>query len=214
VEQLGFNLTDKQYFTIARPVDFEVTISRSHFIASLRSISDRAGFDDQIKEIATLYPKATHYCWAYRFATLPIIEHATDAGEPSGTAGRPILGALKKYSLLNIMAVVTRYYGGIKLGVRGLIYAYGETTIKAIENTEIIIREPMALIRFVCSYDLYNILQATIQKYKIDTSLMVTKFEANISGEISLAESVIDYLSLELDNMKQRGQYFQYEIVR
>ena len=88
-----------QYYSIAKNIDAEITIQRSRFIASLRKAKNREEVDSALKEIALSYPKASHYCWAYRFVGDPMLEHSSDAGEPSGTAGRPILGALKKYSL-------------------------------------------------------------------------------------------------------------------
>ncbi|MDR3166213.1 MAG: YigZ family protein, partial [Synergistaceae bacterium] len=106
-----------QYFSVRELICFERTIKHSRFIACVQPASTRAEAEHFLKDIASKYPKATHYCWAYRFFGPSGTEYATDAGEPSGTAGRPILGALKRFSLFNVAAVVTRYYGGVKLGV-------------------------------------------------------------------------------------------------
>jgi uncharacterized YigZ family protein len=159
-----------------------------------------------------LYPKATHYCWAYRFNAPPILEHSSDAGEPAGTAGRPILGALKKNSLSNIMAVVTRYYGGVKLGVKGLIAAYGKTTLMALESCRIVTREPMSLLRFTCTYDLYNLLLARLDKYKISSESIMGEFAEHISGEILVPNSILSSLTSELSSLSPRGENFSYSI--
>jgi uncharacterized YigZ family protein len=204
-------LNKGQYYTIENPTDFEATISRSHFIASLRFASSRDKFEEELKKIVALFPKATHYCWAYRFVASGL-EHSSDAGEPSGTAGRPILGALKKYSLLNVMAVVTRFYGGVKLGVRGLIAAYGETTLGAIANADIVIKEPRASLKFSCSYDYYNSFLSILQKYRIKIDSLSPTFEEVISGEILIPTAELPAILDEFDNMRTRGSMFKYFI--
>ncbi|MDR1509514.1 MAG: IMPACT family protein [Synergistaceae bacterium] len=213
MEQNDNSLKEGQFFSIALPVDFEITIKHSLFIASLRIASNKEEFNEILKQLAIQYPKANHYCWAYRFNTKPITEHASDAGEPPGTAGRPILGSLKKYSLLNTMAVVTRYYGGIKLGVKGLISAYGGTTFSAIENAEIIIREPMLKISFTCRYELYNTLLSLLQKYKIDPSNIQAIFAEDISGEILLPKSTANVFLNDINYISPQGKIFSYTII-
>jgi uncharacterized YigZ family protein len=203
-------LKNGQYMSIGNAVEYESTISRSHFIASVSYTPGRKHFEETLRAISILHPKATHHCWAYRFIANPIVEHCSDAGEPAGTAGRPILGALKKYSLQNVAAVVTRYYGGIKLGVRGLIAAYGETTLRALERAKLIVREPMSSIEFSCPYESYNILIAILQKFKIDTSSIKVLFEENVSGELRLFDSIVEDLSHELEKISQGGKYLKY----
>jgi len=201
-----------QYFTIARAHDAELTLHRSRFIASLRKASNREEADAALRSITELYPKATHYCWAYRFDDNPPIEHASDAGEPSGTAGRPILGALKKYSLGNIIAVVTRYYGGVKLGVKGLIAAYRDTTLLAIESAEIITAEPLFSLTFTCSYDLYNILLAKLERAGIDQQKLDAQFAEHISGETLIPQSLLALVQEQLETVASHSPQFRYEI--
>jgi len=198
-------LIDEQYMSIAKPVDFVINIKRSRFIASLRNVSNRLEFEETLKEINTLYPKANHYCWAYRFIGNPVMEHASDSGEPAGSAGRPILGALKKNSLLNIMAVVTRYYGGIKLGISGLIFAYGEATAQAIFNAEIVVQEPMASFEFTCSYKMYNLLLDTLKRRQALWEDIEANFGEKIFGEFNIPLKEVEALIKEFDEMKYRG---------
>jgi uncharacterized YigZ family protein len=212
MEQTYEHLKEGQYLSIALPSNYEITIKHSRFIAFLRIASDRHEFDQILKQIVAQYPKANHYCWAYRFNTNPITEHASDAGEPSGTAGRPILGALKKHFLMNTAAIVARYYGGVKLGVRGLITAYTEITLSAIKNTNIIICEPVAKISFKCSYETYNLLLALAQKYKIESANIRAAFTGDISGEIILPKSFLNNFSNELDAFSG-GRDFSYSIL-
>jgi uncharacterized YigZ family protein len=206
------NLSEGQYFSISDSIDHEITIQRSRFIASLRRVTDHSGFNSNMKEISGLYPKATHYCWAYRFSGSPVIEHSSDAGEPAGTAGRPILGALKKHAVSNIMAVVTRYYGGIKLGVKGLIAAYGSVIDAALENADIVILEPASLLTFTCSYELYNILLSRIDKAGIKNSSIKANFLDNISGEMEIPNSILLTLSKELEGISAHNHSFSYQV--
>lgn len=203
-------LKEGQYYSIEKDVDVEITIQRSRFIGSLRKSSSREEFDVQLKEIALLYPKATHHCWAYRFSGKPIVEHSSDSGEPAGSAGRPILGMLKRYFLENTMAVVTRYYGGIKLGVKGLISAYGEATLKAIESASVIVDEPQVKFSFESPYDLYNIILSRLEKFHIPQSNMDVNFTETISGEIIVPASISPAVESELVNFvgTREGFYF------
>ncbi|MDR0648901.1 MAG: IMPACT family protein [Synergistaceae bacterium] len=200
------------YLTIASSVDAEITVQRSRFIASLRRADCRDDFDAAMKDIIAAYPKATHYCWAYRFHAHTVLEHASDAGEPAGTAGRPILGSLKKFSLLNIMAVVTRYYGGIKLGVKGLIAAYGETTIYAIEKASIIMDEPRLILYFKCKYDIYNILLSRLERILPDMSSLDAEFSDVVTGRLPVPISAMSTLKAELDAISAGGSALNYEI--
>lgn len=208
----GINLLPGQYYTIENNTDREMTIQRSRFIASLRKTKNRDEVDQELKQIAALYPKASHYCWAYRFVGKPILEHSSDAGEPSGTAGRPILGALKKHSLENILAVVTRYYGGVKLGVKGLIAAYGDTTLLAIENSKITIEEPSSLFSFRCTYDLYNILLTKLERASVDHATLETDFAEEVAGRSVIRNSLVLLLKKELDSINTSKTNFTYEI--
>jgi uncharacterized YigZ family protein len=206
------NPSEEQYLSISDSVDYEITVQRSRFIASLRRALDHSEFESNIKQISKHYTKATHYCWAYRFSASTVIEHSSDSGEPAGTAGRPILGALKKHSVLNIMAVVTRYYGGIKLGIKGLIDAYGSVTNLALENSNIIIVEPTSLMTFTCSYESYNIFLSIIEKSGIKSRSIKPKFSDNISGEIEIPNSLLLKLSDELDGLSIHNFSFNYQV--
>jgi uncharacterized YigZ family protein len=205
-------LEKEQYLSVRETACFETSIKRSRFIACVRSASTRAETEFFLKNIESKYPKANHYCWAYRFAGPPQAEYSTDAGEPAGTAGRPILGALKKSSLLDIAAVVTRYYGGIKLGVRGLIAAYGETVTRAIENADIVIREPMAIISFTCSYEIFSILTEILSRAGADFSASNPVFGETISDKIYVPKRHCVLISKEFSELKARARFFIYQI--
>ena len=123
---------NKSFTAPKKECDVEMTVKRSRFIGSVRTVLSADEAAELIKSFPTLYPKANHHCWAYRVGIDSPLEHCSDAGEPAGTAGRPILGTLKRHMLENTLNGVTRYFGGIKLGVRGLIEAYGESAELAV----------------------------------------------------------------------------------
>ena len=99
----------------------------SKFIGVLFPISSLQVFEKSLRDIASEYPDATHHCYAWRLNPDGIEEFAQDDGEPSGTAGLPILNRLKSYEVVNGACVVVRYYGGTKFGKSGLIEAYGRS---------------------------------------------------------------------------------------
>ena len=123
------------YYYLSSPVKAEYKIKSSEFIVRLKPVESVPKAKDFIKNISHRHIDASHNCWAYIVGKNADTFHASDAGEPPGTAGKPILNSLKKYSLTNIAAVVTRYFGGTKLGIRGLINAYSGTVIQTVKKT-------------------------------------------------------------------------------
>lgn len=199
------------YLTISSPIDIEITVRRSRFIASLRSAKDRAEFDVALKKIQSAYPRATHYCWAYRFDSRPMTEHSSDAGEPSGSAGRPILGVLKRHSLVNTAAVVTRYFGGVKLGVKGLIDAYSASAEEAVASAAIIEDEPRVVIKFASPYSLYSIIANLASSFGDDLDLEAD-FSEDVSGRLVVKESVLDPLTGTLQKLSNEDVRFKFHV--
>lgn len=131
----------KEFTTIKQNVEAEITEKKSKFIANLFYIENSNDAEKLIKEIKKKYFDARHNCIAYRILEDDkIIEKSNDDGEPSGTAGAPMLTILKKNNLVNVLIVVTRYFGGILLGTGGLVRAYSNSLLKAIENSTKIIK--------------------------------------------------------------------------
>ncbi len=123
--------------TIKNNVSAEIIEKKSKFIANLFYIQTQEEAEDIIKKIKKKYFDAKHNCIAYRVVTdNEIYEKSSDDGEPSGTAGAPMLNILKKNELANVLIVVTRYFGGILLGTGGLVRAYSDSLLLAIEKAE------------------------------------------------------------------------------
>lgn len=117
----------------------KINVKRSIFIATARRVDSVQEARDFISGIKKEFNDATHNCWAFRvFESESVEEGFSDAGEPSGTAGIPILNAIREKDLLNVAVVVTRYFGGVKLGTKGLKEAYHRAALKALESAEIV----------------------------------------------------------------------------
>lgn len=119
--------------TIQKDIDNEIIIEKSRFICALRKVDDEAMVTQIIKDFKKKYWDATHNCSAYIIGEDKQCQKSSDDGEPSGTAGMPMLEVLRKRNLHNVLAIVTRYFGGTKLGTGGLIRAYGKSVSEAID---------------------------------------------------------------------------------
>lgn len=125
------------FLTIKQNCQTEITEKKSKFIANIFYVESVNEAEEIIKSTKKKYHDARHNCLAYRIMENEnIIEKQSDDGEPSGTAGAPMLEILKGQNLCNILVIVSRYFGGILLGTGGLVRAYSEATNKAIENAE------------------------------------------------------------------------------
>ena len=115
--------------TIATPVHFELVIKKSRFIACVQPMPDRAGAQQVVASLRAEHPGAAHVCWALLAGGQSA---AVDDGEPSGTAGRPMLDVLRHQDLEGVLATVVRYFGGVKLGAGGLVRAYTDSVAQAL----------------------------------------------------------------------------------
>ena len=130
----------KRYFTIAGYGETEIEISRSRFIGYVQRAQSEEEAQSFISSIKKKHWDATHNCSAYLIGEHDQIQKADDDGEPSGTAGKPILEVLKKNNVKDTVVVVTRYFGGTKLGAGGLIRAYSKGTSEVLKSGKIVER--------------------------------------------------------------------------
>lgn len=127
----------ENFISIRENVQTEIVVKKSKFICNLIRVENQREAEECIKKIKKKYYDARHNCVAYRvIEDEQIIEKSSDDGEPSGTAGGPMLNILKKNNLGNILVIVTRYFGGILLGTGGLVRAYSDATLEAINVAE------------------------------------------------------------------------------
>ena len=128
-----------EFITIKENVEVQIVEKKSKFIANLIYVENQEKAEEYINQFKKKYFDARHNCVAYRVSDgKQIVEKASDDGEPSGTAGSPMLNILQKNNLANVLVIVTRYFGGILLGTGGLVRAYSDSLLKAIGNSEFI----------------------------------------------------------------------------
>lgn len=140
-------------FTIVKDFRQEIVIEKSRFICTLKKVNSEAEAQEFIKAIKKEFWDATHNCSAYIVDEMA--QRSSDDGEPSGTAGVPMLEVLRKNKLTNTAAVVTRYFGGIKLGAGGLVRAYTNSVAEAVRATGI--AQKVLVSRFSFMYDLNDV---------------------------------------------------------
>ena len=129
----------ENFLTIQEEEQTQIVEKKSKFIAEIHPVSNIQEVENKIKEIKKKYYDAKHHCIAYRIIDEGrVVERASDDGEPSGTAGAPMLNLLKGNNLCNVLVVVTRYFGGILLGTGGLVRAYSEATNLVIQKSKMI----------------------------------------------------------------------------
>lgn len=142
------------YYTVKGYGENEIEIERSRFIAHVARAETADEALEFIQKIKKIHSSATHNCSAYLIGENDQIQKANDDGEPSGTAGVPILEVLKKKKLKDTVVVITRYFGGIKLGAGGLIRAYGRATSEGLQATGIVERKLMTVMKTKIDYTL------------------------------------------------------------
>lgn len=144
------------YLTIAGPAEAAFTEKRSKFLAFAWPVSTPAEALERVGELVKKYYDARHVCWAYMLGADRTQFRANDNGEPSGTAGKPILGQINSLGLTDVVVAVVRYFGGIKLGTPGLIVAYRTAARLALEAAETVERHLTARIAFTYPYEVIN----------------------------------------------------------
>ena len=136
------------YLTISAPAEASFTEQKSKFLSFIHPVDTADEAKAIIKEYTKRFFDARHVCWAYMIGADRMEFQSSDNGEPSGTAGKPILGQINSFSLTNVVVVVVRYFGGIKLGTSGLIAAYRQGARLAIEAASIESRSEMGSLTF------------------------------------------------------------------
>ena len=151
--------------TIKNPIQSEINVKKSQFICSLFPTKTKAESKEIIKKINEQYSDATHNCTAYIVSDG---EGFDDDGEPGGTAGKPMINVLRKNELHNVTAIVTRYFGGIKLGAGGLVRAYSKSVMEAIGEAEILEIEEYDVYEIVFEYSDIKIADSEVRNNHLE----------------------------------------------
>ena len=149
----------KKYKSLRKVDEKEIIIEKSSFIGTAKAVADEEEALEFIREVKKRHYEATHNVYAYILGDDNNIQRFSDDGEPSGTAGVPVLEVLKKNDLHNVCAVVTRYFGGIKLGKGGLVRAYSKGASAALEASEVIWRTLYKVVAVKVDYTLLGMMQ-------------------------------------------------------
>ena len=167
---------------------------RSRFISYLEPVQSRAAALEFLQALKLLYPDARHHCWAYVVGDpASAAEQAfSDDGEPSGTAGKPILNVLKHRSVGDCMAVVVRYFGGIKLGAGGLVRAYSSAVSKVVDAADLAEYIAITKLRLSCDYDQESLLRRLLESER--GSVLSVDYSSSVVLTVSLPESGSDSL--------------------
>lgn len=144
---------EAEYTTVAGNGSFSFETRGSEFVGYAARAPDAERAEGYIDEAREDHPDATHHVYAYRVRTDPLCERYDDAGEPSGSAGKPVLNVLQGEGVEDVVAVVVRYYGGTNLGYGGLVRAYSEATKGALEDAGRTQEVPRATVRVEVEYD-------------------------------------------------------------
>jgi len=153
------------YYTIERPGSAEFKDRGSKFIAFAFPISDVADFKKQLQRLKDEHPRAAHHCFAYRLGTDGNTFRSSDDREPSGSAGKPILGQIDSKQLTDLAVVVVRYFGGTLLGVPGLINAYKTVAALALQTTPVVQKAIEIKYRLQFDYTRMNEVMMISKKY-------------------------------------------------
>ncbi len=192
------------YYTICKDGEGQLREKMSRFIAFAIKVEDSATAKAYIKEYQNEYHDARHVCWAYMIGPLREEWQLNDNGEPSGTAGKPILGQINSRGLTDVLVIVVRYFGGIKLGTPGLIAAYREAAALALDDAGIKEMHRMESVEVVFPYVAADGVMKLVKTYGIEvlertfdnTCTMRLSFRADTAGEIKGRLESLDGVSL------------------
>jgi len=198
-------MVDENYFySIEHRRTTTIKIKRSVFICTLEYVDTIEDAKSFISGISKKNKIATHNCWAYILGDKGEVFHSSDAGEPPGTAGKPMLNTLKNYRMTNIAAVVTRHFGGVKLGIRGLIEAYCASVKDTIDSGKLkkIIKTINLIVEV--SYEFNDIVLNQVKKYL--TSIKDTAYTEKVVHTIEIESARYAVVHKLLTEYQSRGK--------
>ncbi len=193
-------MNSETYYTVGKKATAEYKDRGSRFIGCVFPIETADDFKERLNEIKREHPKATHYCFAYRLGPDGLQFRVSDGGEPSGSAGRPILGQIDSKGLINVLVVVVRYFGGTLLGVPGLIHAYKSAAALALQLTPLLQKSVEQEFRVHFDYTQMNDVMITVRQ----CNCRIVKQEIQLFCDMVLAvpKSRVEEVSYKLRELK------------
>lgn len=189
------------YLSIQQPVQDEFIEKKSRFIGYLYPVRNVEEAQEIIHELNKEHYKATHVCTAYILEDDASIQKGNDDGEPSGTAGLPMLEVLKQNNLTYILAVVVRYFGGIKLGAGGLIRAYSHGVSVALDKAQVIQNIEQGMIDLTIDYSQIDPFNYFISQTDLPVTIMDTQYTDKVTFQLAIHLDQVDELKQQLTNL-------------
>lgn len=199
------------YITIANEFRTEYIIEKSRFIATIAPVSTEEEAQAFIQRISKEFWDATHNCTAYAIGPRQEQQRSSDNGEPSGTAGKPMLEVLKKTTITNVAVVVTRYFGGIKLGAGGLIRAYSHSVAKAVQEGPKLLIAPRQIVSLTIDYSYFGSVERQLQTLELPYQ---STFTDTISLEIYVEPSFVSELETTITNLTGGNLLWELQDIR
>ena len=199
------------YITIANEFRTEYIIEKSRFIATIAPVSTEEEAQAFIQRISKEFWDATHNCTAYAIGPRQEQQRSSDNGEPSGTAGKPMLEVLKKTTITNVAVVVTRYFGGIKLGAGGLIRAYSHSVAKAVQEGPKLLIAPRQIVSLTIDYSYFGSVERQLQTLELPYQ---STFTDTISLEIYVEPNFVSDLETTITNLTGGNLLWELQDIR
>ena len=193
-------MSSDYYYTIERSASAEFKDRGSKFIAFAFPIAGVADFKKQLQGLKEEHPRAAHHCFAFRIGTDGNTFRSSDDGEPSGTAGKPMLGQIDSRQLTDLAVVVVRYFGGTLLGVQGLINAYKTVTALALQTTPII--QKAIEIKYRLQFDYTRMNEAMLIVKKYNCSALDQQMELFCTLDIGIPKANHELILLKLKEIR------------
>ena len=199
------------FFTVSKVSTYSLKLKRSQFISYVRHCDSLLDFRSWLSQLRKDHYDASHVCWAYRITeNSKLDQHSSDAGEPSGSAGFPILKILKQNDLIQCGLVVIRYFGGIKLGKKGLIDAYGNAAENVISDSLLIKWVSTENYILTCPMELYGDLSQAFQKF--DGSILEDQSGEDLKWLVNIKSNKVSDLIYLISNVtKGKGNLEKYK---
>ncbi len=190
--------------TVPGPVTTSILILGSKFLAVLAPAETAIDSDAVLHQRSRRYPDASHHCWAYRIGRPgELAERSADAGEPSGTAGRPILDALRGARLENVTCVVSRYFGGTKLGTGGLVRAYADAAGAVIDVAPFVERAIIRIVELDFDHERTGIVYRALDEFGIH--FRQGRYDERVHGQVEVPSSKVSPLRARLLELARTG---------
>ena len=199
------------YITIANEFRTEYIIEKSRFIATIAPVSTEEEAQAFMQRISKEFWDATHNCTAYAIGPRQEQQRSSDNGEPSGTAGKPMLEVLKKTTITNVAVVVTRYFGGIKLGAGGLIRAYSHSVAKAVQEGPKLLIAPRQIVSLTIDYSYFGSVERQLQTLGLPYQ---SSFTDTISLEIYVEPNFVSDLETTITNLTGGNLLWELQDIR